>query len=136
VAAYWVLSTIWFLEYPPAAMTAMLARLPPATRQMIEQNSWKLELVPITARALLFVVLAWLAAFRRQNWARLGVLVFFLITQLVPLGLAVASGRVGLYLQIYRNPATDVTIVMLAAAIIFSFTGNARAAFASPEAPH
>lgn len=135
VAAYWVLSTIWFLEFPPGAVKALLANLPPATRRMIEQNEWRLELVPIAARAALFGGLAWVAAFKRQNWARLGVLVLFLIMHLVPLAFSVASGRAGAYLRsTYLDPATDLAMLILAAAIFFSFTGNARAAFAS-DAP-
>jgi hypothetical protein len=134
VAAYWVLSTLWYLEFPPPAMTEMLAKLPPAAREMLEKNQWQLELVPISLRALLFVGLAWLAAFKRHNWARLGVLVLFLITQIVPLILAFRYGRVGPYLRsAYLNPVDDLSMLMLALAVILSFTGNARASFAAAE---
>lgn len=136
VAAYWALATIWFLEFPPAAIATLLAKLPPVTRLMIEQNQWKLALIPIAARILIFVGLAWLAAFKRQNWARLGVLVFFLVLQLAPLGFSAAAGRLGSYLRsAYSDPLGDLSMLILALAIVFSFTGNARAAFASSDAP-
>jgi hypothetical protein len=134
VAAYWVLSTLRFLVFPPHAFAEMLARLPAAARQMLVRTQWQLTFIPIALRAALFVILAWLAAFKRHNWARLGVLVLFLITQIVPLVLALRLGRVGPYLRIaYLNPVDDLSMLILAAAIIFSFTGNARAAFAAAE---
>lgn len=134
IAAYWVVTAVWFLEFPPAAVKAVMARLPEAARQMIAQNDWKLVLIPALSWAVLFSGLAWLAACKRQNWARVGVLVLFLIRVLVPLAMAAAAGRVIFYLQLtYRNPAADAETLILALAILFSFTGNARAAFAASE---
>ena len=130
IGAYWMISIGWFILFPPAEVTAALAKLPPAMREAIAQRAWTISLVSTAIRAAVFVGLAWLAAFRRHNWARLAVLAIFVLMQAVPLILAARHGAAGQFVHAqYLNFQADLVFALFVIAILFSFTGNARGAF-------
>jgi hypothetical protein len=131
IAAYWVLAVVWFIVFPPAAVTAALAKLPAAIRGTIEYRAWSISFISTAIRAVIFLGLAWLAAFRRKNWARWGVALLFVVMQVVPLILAVRFGRVGPFVESeYLNWQSDLVFALFVVAIFLSFTGDAREAFA------
>lgn len=129
VSAYWVLSMLWVMEFPPAEISSMLARLPAAVRAQIQERAWHITLVSTIIRVLIFFGLAWFAAFRRQNWARWTLLVIFIATHAVPFGAAVYLNRVPQFMIRYHDLQADLAALVIAIALAFAFTGNAREAF-------
>ena len=131
VAAYWVLAVVWFIVFPPPVVTAALARIPAAARATIEYRAWSISFLSTAIRAVIFLSLAWLAAFRRKNWARWGVALLFVLMQVVPLILALRFGRVGPFVESeYLNWQADLVFAVFVVAIFLSFTGDAREAYA------
>jgi|GEM_PF-4744564 len=131
VAAYWVASMLWVMEFPPAEMTTALAKIPAPMRAALARNAWMITLISTIIRVAVFVGLAWLAAFRRQNWARWSLLVIFILSHAAPLVLAIKFGRMPEFLSRYYDWQADLIALVLAVALAFAFTGNARAAFRS-----
>jgi amino acid transporter len=129
VAAYWVGSMLWVMEFPPAEMTAALAKIPAAMRADVARNAWQITLVSTAVRVTVFVGLAWLAAFRRQNWARWLLLALFVLSHSVPFAIAMRLGRMQEFLSRYHDWQADVIAVVIAVALGFAFTGNARKEF-------
>lgn len=130
IALYWVASMVWVMEFPPAAMTSALAKIPPAIRDQIKENAWRITLVSTAIRVAIFVGLAWLAAFRRQNWARWLLLAVVIFMHAAPLALALRLGRVQEFLLRYADLQADIVAALLILALVFAFTGDARGAFA------
>jgi hypothetical protein len=129
VVAYWALSAACFLAFPPASFVARLAKLSPVVRQIVRAGS----LMPVAARCLAFLLLAWLAAFRDQNWARWGIVFLFVWITAVPAGFALATHGFSLYLRdSLLDPGFLIETALLAVAIGFIFTGNARRRFRAP----
>ena len=134
IAAYWVISITWFIVFPPASVTLALAKIPPALRATIEYRAWSISFISTTIRAAIFLGLAWLASFRRKNWARWGVALLFVLMQVVPLILALRFGRVGPFVESeYLNWQADLVFALFVVAIFLSFTGDAREAYAQPS---
>jgi hypothetical protein len=131
VAAYWVGSMLWVMQFPPAEMVAALAKIPEPMRAAVARNAWQITLISTVIRVVVFVGLAWFAAFRRQNWARWSLLVIFILSHAAPLVLAIKFGRLPEFLSRYHDWQADLIALVLAAALAFAFTGNARAAFRS-----
>ena len=129
IAAYWAVSVAWVMIFPPAEMTAALARVPAAMRDQIRDNAWRITIVSTAIRVAVFVGLAWLAAFGRHNWARWALLVIFVLSHLVPFAAAVHFGRVAEFVARYRDLQADIIAALIALALVFAFTGNARGAF-------
>jgi hypothetical protein len=129
VAAWWVGSMLWVMEFPPAAMMAALAKVPAAMRADVARNAWQITLVSTVIRVAVFVGLAWLAAFRRQNWARWLLLALFILSHSVPFAIAVRLGRMAEFLSRYHDWQGDIIAVVIAVALGFAFTGNARKEF-------
>jgi hypothetical protein len=129
VAAYWVASMLWVMEFPPAEMVAALAKIPVGMRAAVARNAWQITLISTVIRVAVFVGLAWFAAFRRQNWARWSLLVIFILSHAAPLALAMKFGRMPEFLSRYQDWQADLIALVLAAALAFAFTGNAREAF-------
>lgn len=130
IALYWVLSMLWVMQFPPAAMTAALAKIPPALRGAIKENAWRITLITTLIRVVLFVGLAWLAAFRRQNWARMALAAVVVFMHAAPFALALRLGRTQEFLMRYADLQADIVTLLLVLALVFAFTGNARDAFA------
>ncbi|HUO03374.1 MAG TPA: hypothetical protein VMU31_11380 [Rhizomicrobium sp.] len=129
IAAYWVVSVAWVMMFPPAEMVAALARVSAALREQIRENAWRITIVSTAIRVVVFVGLAWLAAFRRQNWARWALLAVFVLSNAAPYAAAVYFGRVPEFLLRYRDLQADIIAALIALALVFAFTGNARGAF-------
>jgi hypothetical protein len=134
IALYWVLSMLWVMQFPPATMTAALAKIPASMRDEIRQNAWRITLISTLIRVAIFVGLAWLAAFRRQNWARFLLLAIVIFMHLGPFIIAERLGRVQEFLMRYSDLQADIVTALLVLALVFAFTGNARDAFARPRA--
>jgi hypothetical protein len=131
VAAWWVGSMLWVMEFPPAEMTAALAKIPPDARAVVARNAWIITLISTVIRVAVFVGLAWLAAFRCQNWARWTLLVIFVLSHAVPLAMAERLGRMQEFVTRYHDWQADVIALVIAVALAFAFTGNGRDAFRS-----
>ena len=69
---YSVLTTARFLAFPAQETIAAMARLPPAFRAVTQHVILRNTIFVTTLWAAVPLVLLWLAAFRRQNWARWG----------------------------------------------------------------
>jgi hypothetical protein len=132
IALYWVLSMLWVMQFPPAAMTAALAKIPAAMREQIKENAWRITLITTLIRVVIFVGLAFLAAFRRQNWARLLLLTIVIFMHLGPFIIAERLGRVQEFLMRYSDLQADIVTLLLVLALVFAFTGDARGAFVRP----
>ena len=129
VAAWWVASMVWVMAFPPAEMTAALAKIPAAMRAAVARNAWQITLVSTAIRVLVFVGLAWLAAFRRQNWARWALLVIFILSHAAPFAIAARLGTTAEFFSRYRDWQGDAIALVIAVALAFAFTGNAREVF-------
>jgi hypothetical protein len=129
VAAWWVGSMLWVMQFPPAEMVAALAKIPPGMRAAVARNAWQITLVSTAIRVVVFVGLAWLAAFRRQNWARWALLVIFILSHAVPFAIAMRLDRMQEFISRYHDWQGDVIALVIAAALAFAFTGNAREGF-------
>jgi hypothetical protein len=129
VAAYWVGSMLWVMQFPPAEMTAALAKVPAAMRADVARNAWEITLVSTAIRVAVFVGLAWFAAFRRRNWARWLLLALFVLSHAVPLAIAMRLGRMAEFLTRYHDWQADIVAVVIAIALAFAFTGNANKEF-------
>src|ERR1700758_881369 len=92
VAAWWVGSVLLGMGFPPGEMTAALAKIPAAMRAAVARNAWQITLVSPAIRVVVFVGLAWAAAFRRQNWARWTLLVIFILSHAAPFAIAMRLG--------------------------------------------
>ena len=129
IAAYWVISVAWVMMFPPAEMIAALARVPAALRDQIRENAWRITIVSTVIRVMVFVGLAGIAAFGRKNWARWALLVIFVLSHLAPFLAAVYFGKVPEFLLRYHDLQADIIAGLIALALVFAFTGNARGAF-------
>lgn len=130
VAAYWVISMLWVMQFPPEAMTAALARLPQAVREQVRQDAWWITLTSTVIRVVVFVGLAWLAAFLRQNWARWAILAILVFMHAAPFAASIYYGRTEEFLVRYADLQADIVTALLVLALVFAFTGDARGAFA------
>jgi hypothetical protein len=83
----------------------------------------------------LILLLAFFAAFRRANWARWGIVLIFLIQQIVPLGTMAYFHHFGQYVRMHSAswPTAIAIPALLLLAIIFAFTGNARDWFSTAQ---
>lgn len=129
VAAYWVVSVAWVMVFPPAEMIAALARVPAALRDQIRENAWRITIVSTAIRVVVFVGLAWLAAFGRHNWARWALVVIFILSHLAPFLGAIYFHRLPEFLARYHDLQADIIAALIALALVFAFTGNAKDAF-------
>lgn len=129
IAAYWVASVAWVILFPPPDMVAALARVPAVMREEIKENAWRITIITTAIRVVVFVGLAWAAAFRRQNWARWALVVIFILSHLAPFLAALHFERVPEFLLRYRDLQADIIAALLALALVFAFTGNAREVF-------
>jgi hypothetical protein len=129
VVAYWVASAAWVLAFPPSQFSAALTKLTPEARGIIRADM----LVPLAVRCVAFLLLAWLAAFRDQNWARWGIAFLSLWITAVPAVFALTTHTFDRYLQDHLlDPGFLIVTALLVAAIVFVFTGNARLRFRAP----
>jgi hypothetical protein len=128
---YSVLSTAWFLTFPTQETIAVMARLPPAFRALTQHVIVRNTIFVTAFWAIIPLVLLWLAAFRRQNWARWGYVALFAFHKIVPWVVALAYFRRVPHawdfpLHDWSEPAALVSNALILVTIAFAFTGNAR----------
>jgi len=139
LVAYWVYSTISYLAFPSAHYLAMMAKLPPEFRQMTRYVDIRNMTVSTSVWCVIILLIGWLAAFRRQNWARWTLASLFVLALLLPVGvdayLAIHYDTpIGTVVQNYvhynwSRPTEYLVLAIEAAIIVFAFTGNARSWF-------
>jgi hypothetical protein len=135
VVAYWLLVQGWYWGRIAPAVVQLGMLNDSAIRAIMGRNvvTTIFVTIPMCVSTLEF---AWMAAFRHQNWARFafGALVVFREIASAIYG----GGRfaVEYYLQVHwSQPAAYVPTILLLAASIFIFTGNARTWFELPTRP-
>lgn len=121
---YWILSMIWHLvELESRHIT----------------GAYPVVIMGTAISCLVYLVPAWLAAFRRQNWARwtfAGIVVGIQILALLPLLYLTGPFRqaaLGAYRHTMMRPRSIAVDAVLVVAIVFVFTGNAREWFKKPR---
>ncbi len=143
LAVWWVFILVKFIAFPSADYLAMIAKLHayfPDIRQR--------DIVLTAGRTLLWssvlLLLAWLAAYRRRNWARwtlVGVFVFVEMVPIVALYQDSAIAGLGAFWRTYVHyywsaPSAYALLAYKVALIALVFSGNARSWFrlAAPAA--
>lgn len=134
LVVWWIAQTLFKLVFPPPPIAVALARMSPATRETMRFADIVTNLFATLVRSMAYLGLAWLAAFRRRNWARWAIVLLFLAGEAALLTiLAMPRGLArgfGLYLRILSNPVIATSSLLLIAAIVLLFTPPARAWFA------
>jgi hypothetical protein len=130
-ALYSILSTAWFLTFPPQETIAVMARLPSAFRALTQHVIVRNTIFIMVFWTGIELVLLWLAAFRRQNWARWGYAALFAFHKIAPWVTALIYLRrvphaLEFPLRDWSDPMALVSNALILAAIAFAFTGNAR----------
>jgi hypothetical protein len=70
VVAYWAVMTAWHAMFPSAHELAVLAKMPAELRDKVRRTDTSIPILTTAFWSAVTLGLAWLAAFRRQNWAR------------------------------------------------------------------
>lgn len=70
VAVYWAFTTAWHAASPSAHELAVLAKMPAELRDKVRRTDTSTPILTTAFWGAVTLGLAWLAAFRRQNWAR------------------------------------------------------------------
>ena len=131
IAAYWIVSAAWYLAFPSAHYLATLARLQPELRESVRRFDLQNTIFWTSFDSVVIVGLAWLAAFRRRNWARWAFVVVFLFRESIPFLLAAYYRRPELAHRDWTNPLGYVVPALSIAAIVFVF--SERDWFRSPQ---
>lgn len=154
IVVYWTFSIAWFwlVTLPSDHYLALLQRLPPALREPLYRAAVIRSVVPAAFWSVFILGMAWLATFRRQNWARWIYALLFLFRELLPplfslaymyLDLAPSAAARHIILEDFwkstvsewSNPRSYVTPVLAIAAIVAVFTGDAKDWFRKPMPP-
>jgi len=145
VVAYAVASAAWHLTFPDSRHLAAMARLPEGFRNKVRVANILTAIVPGVIWNGATLGSAWLAAFRRRNWARWVFAAIFVLRQLISL-LVFAVVPVAVFHivpviivhDLEAAPLSFAPSVLLfaasIAAIVLVFTGNARDWFEQPPA--
>lgn len=135
IAVYWVTSTIWFIAFQSPHELALMTKLPAGLRDGIRREAFELGAVSTAFWCTVTLGTAWLAAFRRQTWARWAFTLLFVFRLVAPLVVAASLGLLLAQLKRFAgewlSPETYVIRVLTVLAIAFIFTGNARDWFAA-----
>ena len=140
IVVYWVVSAGWFLAFPSAHQIADLARLDADLRDNARREIFEIVTTMTAIWCAVTLGIAWLAAFRKQGWARWVFVFLFVVRQVGPFFIAAAYGNLLTYLK--RRAEGDwfdlnayVIPLLTVLAIYFVFTGNARDWFESKSRP-
>jgi hypothetical protein len=145
VVTYVVLSHAWYLAFPPAHVLAVWAKVPARFRDLMHFVNIEYFVIAVVANGV-WLALAWLAAYRRKNWARWMITIWFLLGLASPLVIYAWYVLVGNHELVqhywrfeidaeakeWENPRSYVVPLVTIAALVFAFTGNARAWFKPP----
>ena len=138
LATYFIVASIWAQLYPTAQYIAAFAKLSPEGQQEVRGETlifiW---LVPISLQCVT-LALAWIAAFRHQNWARWVFAIVVVTPRIVGLVVGVYLSRTAQTsydsLALLTNARSLITDALIVTAIVLVFTGNARGWFKAPVA--
>jgi hypothetical protein len=137
VVLYWAFSTTWYLAFPTARYLTILANLPPEFREGARHTDILNLLLGTLFRCGSTLGLAWLSAFRRQNWARWAFTALFILREsLLFLVSILYYHQLDFFIQeISRENWTDpggyIDPILTIMAIGFVFSGNARGWFST-----
>jgi len=140
LVAYWVLSAVWFLEFPTNHYLAVLAKLPAAHREYVRRADLQNMLIWTSILVGVTLALAWFAMFRHANWSRWAFAALFIMRESIPFLIYVAYYhrldlfREELARENWTDPLGYVDAALSIAAILFVFSGNARGWFRTPAA--
>lgn len=141
LAAWWVFILVKFIAFPSADYLAMIAKLH-AYVPDIRQRDIALTAGRTFLWSSILLLLAWLIAYRRRNWARwtlVSVFVFVEIVPIIALHQDAATAGLGTFWRTYIHyywsaPSAYALLAYKAALIVLVFSGNARPWF-RPAAP-
>ncbi len=147
IVFYWIATNAWFwLHLPttyPAAVEKMIAKSP-RLREILNGETRTQGYVYSGATlvwSIVYLSLAWMAAFHRLNWARWTYVIAFVVRESIPLIAALFSKpdmREYLFHSFlhdgWTNPRHYIDPAFFIVAIIFVFTGNSRAWFRHAQA--
>lgn len=135
VVIYWLLATGWFFAFPSAHYLETLAKLPAEVRRGTQHVEAIARITSTIAWCGLTIVLAWLAAYRRLNWARWAFAVVFAVRGVASIVMGNIYDRQFHYLFERGShefwvvlPSYAVTLLTVIAAVL-AFSGNAKAWF-------
>jgi hypothetical protein len=138
--ATWVYSLAGNIAFPSAHYVSMLAKLPPEMRGEARHFDSMSMGISTVAWCVMVLLLGWLAAFRRQNWARWVLLAVFVLAVLVPfVGMGVFNlehsdiARISPYRQFawhelasYARPNSVLVLGIKILMLLLVFSPNAR----------
>ncbi len=148
VVAYWTVMTAWHAVFPSAHELATLAKLPVELREETRRADIRFPAIATSFWVAVTLGLAWLAAFRRRNWARWAYALAFLIRAFLLdyivaayLYLVPGYGYRHAFLEqawnstvsTWSDPRSYLTPALTVVAIAAAFTGNAKAWFTARE---
>jgi hypothetical protein len=134
IVACWIFWVVWLFAFPPHF--ASLAHLPPEIQNRIREQVLRTGVEAGILSTLLWGGLSlgfsWLAAFRRENWARWAFLAVFIIRESIPLAISVAYYHNldffmrSLSHENWTDPWGYAVLILTIAAIGFAFSGSSR----------
>jgi hypothetical protein len=144
---YWVAANAWFWLHPastyPAAVEKFVAHSPRLREAMnkVARSSGYIYTGTTLVWAIIFLSLAWMAAFYRLNWARWTYAFVVLFRESLPLivALFLAPAVRGYFFYSFwhdgwTNPWHYVDPIVFIVAIVFVFTGESRNWFRRAQA--
>ena len=136
LAVYLVCSAVWFALFPSAHYLAVLAKIPPDMREMIAHETFRNIMVSTSAWCVVVLLLGWLAAFCRQNWARwtlAGVFVLFELLMIGAYAFVAVHYHQNFNMEFHKYVEANwsslracAVIAAKIAIIFFAFTGDAQ----------
>ena len=134
IVIWWVFWTARFLLFPTAHYLAVLAKLPLEFREAARRSDIQTGIISTLVWGGVTLGLAWLAAFRRLNWARWAFGIVFLIREAIPFLVFAAYHQLGHYMtelahENWTDPVGYLIPAVTLTAIAFVFSGNARGWF-------
>lgn len=136
--AWWLFVALRFLAFPSEEYLAMIARI----RAVTGFDARREDMIAVGGKTLIWsslvLVLAWLAAYRRINWARWAVALVFAYGYVMSFAVAIYFGTLSRYLHDYfhahwSTPESYVVFAIQAAAIVCVFLPEARGWFKTAD---
>jgi len=138
--SYVVLSYVWYYTFPSAHDLATWAKLPERFRSGVRWANIEFFAVSVVVSGM-WLTLAWFAAYRRKNWARWTIAVWFLLGLASPAIIYIWyivmdqdhllahyfwQAEMKAEVRAWTNPRRYVVPSLKIASLVFIFTGNAR----------
>jgi hypothetical protein len=132
VVIYWLLTTCWFFVFPNASYLMMLAKLPPEMRHSTYHVDATARIASTVIWCGVTICLAWLAAYRRLNWARWAFAIVFIVRSGATIAIAIIHDNrfdqavVSTSREGWANLSSCVVIALTIVAIVLVFSGTAK----------